>query len=181
MRGAFDELMRGRAADVLRQRNRDGFAQDQAVRRGKIVRHVLFVNFETIHHVRQMSQRAGSELRKSPARVSHSACQPPSPRSCSWTIAVSMTETSAGTRIAAASTTAEPTGLRLCGRVEEPPRPDSAGSRTSPTSVCASREISRAIFPSVPTVRPMRRSHFGEAVAMRVPGNAGQLQFQFGG
>src|SRR5271168_304383 len=35
VRGALDELMRGRAADVLRQRNRDGFAEDQAVRRAE--------------------------------------------------------------------------------------------------------------------------------------------------
>ena len=34
----------------------------------------------------------------------------------------------------AGDASAEPTGLRLCGIVEEPPRP--AGSRTSPTSVC---------------------------------------------
>ena len=61
VRGAFDELMRGRAADVLRQRNRDSLAQDQAVRCGKIVRHVLFINFEAFHHVRHMSQRACGE------------------------------------------------------------------------------------------------------------------------
>ena len=86
--------------------------------------------------------------------VSHSACQPPSPRSCSCTIAASMTDTSPGTLVAAASTTAHATGLRLCGIVEEPPRPGAAGSKASPISVCIISDTSCAIFPSVPTSKP---------------------------
>ncbi len=86
--------------------------------------------------------------------VSHSACQPPKPRSCSCTIADSIVDTSAGTRCAAASTTAELMGLRLCGIVDEPPRPAAAGSNASPTSVCIISETSRAILPSVPTSNP---------------------------
>ena len=51
-----------------------------------------------------------------------------------------------GRRVAAASATAQPAGLRLCGIVDEPP----PGSDASPTSSCISSETSRAILPSVP-------------------------------
>src|ERR1700693_1980103 len=86
--------------------------------------------------------------------VSHSAGQPPRPRSCCCTLAVSIALTRPGTRTAAASTTAHITGLRLCGIVEEPPRPSPAGSNASATSVCISKEMSRAIFPKVPVHSP---------------------------
>ena len=65
-----------------------------------------------------------------------------------------MIDTSAGTRSDAARMTAEPTGLRLCGIVDEPPLPGADGSNASPTSVCISSETSRAILPSVPVRRP---------------------------
>ena len=61
MRGVLDELMRGRATDVLSQRNGDGLAENEAVRRAEIVRHVLFVHVQSIHHMRQMCQRSGGE------------------------------------------------------------------------------------------------------------------------
>ncbi|MNQ93279.1 hypothetical protein D3C85_1087380 [compost metagenome] len=86
--------------------------------------------------------------------VSHSACQPPSARSCSCTMPASIVATSGGTRTATVSTAAQPTGLRLCGIVLEPPRPGPDGSATSPTSVCIIRDKSRAILPSVPVSRP---------------------------
>ena len=110
--------------------------------------------------------------------VSHSACQPPSPRSCSCGIAASIVPTSPGTRVAAESTAAHATGFRLCGIVEEPPRPFSAGSKTSATSVCDKSEMSFAIFPSVPTSNPRVVSNLGDAIAMRMPGNFGERQFQ---
>src|SRR5271157_1714520 len=68
------------------------------------------------------------------------------PRSCVLT--------SPGTRCAAARITAQVTGLRLCGIVEEPPRPSPLGSNSSATSVCVCKEISRAILPRVPIHRP---------------------------
>ena len=87
-------------------------------------------------------------------RTSHSACQPPRPRSSSWTIAPSMALTRPGMRVAAARTTAQATGLRLWGMVEDPPRPSAEGSSSSATSVCMCRERSRAILPRVPVARP---------------------------
>ena len=86
--------------------------------------------------------------------VSHSACQPPKPRSCSCTIALNITDTSPGTRVDADNTTAEATGLRLCGIVDDPPRPGAEGSNASPISVCINSDTSRAILPKVPTTRP---------------------------
>ena len=38
--------------------------------------------------------------------------------------------------VAAASAVAAATGLRLCGMVDEPPRPSPDGSNASATSVC---------------------------------------------
>src|SRR3979409_1778597 len=52
--------------------------------------------------------------------------------------------------VAAASAVAAATGLRLCGMVEEPPRPSPGGSNASATSVCIISWISRAILPQVP-------------------------------
>ena len=57
-------------------------------------------------------------------------------------------------RVAAARTTAQATGLRLWGMVEDPPRPSADGSSISATSVCMCRERSRAILPRVPVARP---------------------------
>jgi hypothetical protein len=52
--------------------------------------------------------------------------------------------------VAAASALAAATGFRLCGMVEEPPRPSPDGSNASATSVCIISETSRAILPQVP-------------------------------
>ena len=67
----------------------------------------------------------------------------------------------AGERAAAA------TGLRLCGMVDEPPRPSPAGSKASPISVCISSETSRAILPQVPARMAKARGDLAEPVAMR--------------
>ena len=86
--------------------------------------------------------------------ISHSACQPPRPRSSSWTIAASAEATRPGTRVAAARAAADATGLRLWGRLDEPPRPSASGSKSSATSVCEWSDTSRAILPSVPAHSP---------------------------
>ena len=65
--------------------------------------------------------------------------------------------------VAAASALAAATGLRLCGMVEEPPRPSPEGSKASPTSVCIISETSRAILPQVPA----RMANTEAASAMR--------------
>ncbi|MNW66788.1 hypothetical protein D3C74_452920 [compost metagenome] len=61
---------------------------------------------------------------------------------------------SAGTRFAAANTEAAATGLRLCGMVDEPPRPFAVGSNNSAISVCIMSDQSRAILPVFPTIMP---------------------------
>ena len=86
----------------------------------------------------------------SAGKVGHSACQPPSARSCSCTCAAMMVASRLGAMVAAASAAAAAVGLRLCGMVEEPPRPGAAGSKASATSVCIRSETSRAILPQVP-------------------------------
>ena len=80
------------------------------------------------------------------AIVGHSACQPPTARSCSCTMPARNAATSDGVRAAAASATAHPAGLRLCGIDDEPP----PGSATSPTSSCIRSAMSRAILASEP-------------------------------
>ena len=62
-----------------------------------------------------------------------------------------MVAASIGARPAADRTSAAPTGLRLCGMVEEPPRPGPEGSAASPTSTCIISEMSRAALASAPT------------------------------
>ncbi len=83
-----------------------------------------------------------------------------------------------GARVAAVSTTAQPTRLRLCGMVDEPPLPAAAGSATSPTSVCIISETSHAIFPKAPVSMPRNAA----ASAMRsrcvCHGNSGRLSFR---
>src|ERR1700674_4456738 len=92
--------------------------------------------------------------RMSSGSAIHSACQAPPARSCSCTSAANTSATRPGASVAAVRICAAPTGLRLCGRVEEPPLPGAAGSNTSCTSVCASSVTSRAILPAEPMAMP---------------------------
>ena len=81
--------------------------------------------------------------------------------------------------VAAASAVAAATGLRLCGMVEEPPRPSPAGSKASPTSVCIISGMSRAILPQVPAMM----ANTAAASAMRsrwvCQGASGSGRFEF--
>ena len=70
--------------------------------------------------------------RQSSASTGPSACQPPSPRSCSHGRPASTVATSPGARAAADRATWQPVGLRLCAIAEEPPRPSTRGSSASP-------------------------------------------------
>ncbi len=80
--------------------------------------------------------------------------------------------------VAAPSALAAATGLRLCGMVEEPPRPSPEGSKASPTSVCIISE--RRARSCRRCRREWRtRSRFRDAVAMGVPGRLRQRQLQF--
>ena len=105
--------------------------------------------------------------------VGHSACHPPSPRSCSCGIAASIVATRPGARTAAASTTDACTGFCLCGIADEwPPFPSAA----SPTSVCASSDTSRAILPSVPHVTPSAHAHRAKRSRCACQGIAGDVR-----
>ena len=58
-----------------------------------------------------------------------------------------------------------PTGLRLCGIVDEPPRP-AAARRTSPTSVCASSDdVERRSSRAAPAATPSARAELGRPAA----------------
>ena len=81
-----------------------------------------------------------------PAMPSHSACQAPAARSCSCT-RLPVSRSGGGLRAPRAGEGQDrPDRIRLCGMVEDPPRPAPAGSRTSPTSVWAISTTSSAIF-----------------------------------
>ena len=95
--------------------------------------------------------------------VGHSACHGPALRSWSCTCAAKIVAARFGAMVAAASALAAATGLRLCGIVDEPPRPSPDGSKASPTSVCIISETSRAILPQV----PVRIASTDAASAMR--------------
>ena len=82
--------------------------------------------------------------------MSHSACHNPSPRSCSCGIAFSIVTTRPGIFAWIAINAALATGLCLCGIVDEPPRPSSMASETSPTSACINNATSLPNFESVP-------------------------------
>ncbi len=98
---------------------------------------------------------AASRARSTSAgRVSHSACQPPTARSCSCDHRRQHRGHQARRLHRRRHRPRRRTGLRLCGIDEEPPRPGAAASATSPTSVCASRAMSRPTLPSAPQVRP---------------------------
>ena len=96
-------------------------------------------------------------------KVGHSACHGPALRSWSCTWAAKIVAARFGAMVAAASAVAAATGLRLCGMVEEPPRPSPDGSNASATSVCIISETSRAILPHV----PVRTANTQAASAMR--------------
>ncbi len=98
--------------------------------------------------------KAPDTSRQISGRVSHSACHRPRLRSCSWGMALNIVATSPGTRVAALINTAAPTGLRLCGMVDEPPLPGADGSNTSAASVCINRLRSRPSLPRLPAIRP---------------------------
>ena len=88
--------------------------------------------------------------------VSHSECQPPKPRSCSWDMAASSVDTRPGTRTAADSATAQPTGFRLRGMVDEPPRPG------------AERVFRRSLLPIEGGDQSAARAFVGGAVENRI-------------
>ena len=126
---------------------------------------------------RAIARRGPSAVRcTSAGSVSHSACQPPTARSCSCGIAASIVATSPGACTAAATASADATGLRLCGIDDDPPRPGAAGSATSPTSVCASSAMSRPILPSDAARQAQRAGDGRRAAAFAVPGHLGHAQ-----
>ena len=90
----------------------------------------------------------GARRRASTRRARH-----PPPRSCSCTIEASSVETSAGARSAHAIAATAATGLRLCGSVDEPPRPAPPRAPRA-TSVCAMSVTSRATLPMAPAATP---------------------------
>ena len=80
--------------------------------------------------------------------------------------------------LAADSAATAPIGLRLCGMVEEPPRPPGAGSKASPTSVCIISATSPAILPQVPVRIAKAAGDLGQPVAVGMPGRVRQLQVE---
>ncbi len=111
--------------------------------------------------------------------VGHSACQGPALRSWSCTCAAKIVAARLGAMVAAASALAAATGLRLCGMVEEPPRPSPEGSKASPTSVCIISDTSRAILPQVPAI--MANTEAASAMRSRwvCQGASGSGSFKF--
>ena len=108
--------------------------------------------------------------------VSHSACQPPSPRSCSCTIAASIVDTRPARASPRRARPPQPTGLRLCGIVDEPPRPGRRGlERFADLGLRQQRDIARDLAERADE-QPERRRDLGDAVAVRVPGQVGQRE-----
>ena len=104
-------------------------------------------------------------LRRSSRSGAHSACHAPAARSCSCSIAPRRLATRPGAWRAPASAEIAATGLCLCGMAEEPPR-SAPPSRTSPTSVWASRTTSPAALAAAPLASP--RAAASSAMRVRV-------------
>ena len=125
------------------------------------------VDLEALERLAQRPPRRRCRPARPRAR-SHSLCHAPAARSCSLAIAASSTPHGAAhAERAGARGAAEPTGLRLCGIADEPPRPPSAASATSPTSVCASSTMSSATFSTRAGGDRQRRAELGDAARGR--------------
>ena len=92
--------------------------------------------------------------RKRPGMAAHSACQPPTARSCSCAIADRITGTTPTARRADAIAPVASTGLCFCGMADDPPFPGAAPSDASSTSVCERSATSSAIFAIAPATTP---------------------------
>ena len=112
--------------------------------------HPLGMHLEAAEHLGHARGRAAGGGERAREMPSHSACQAPTARSCSWVRLPVSSPAWAWARRAQASASVEPMGLCLCAIVEDPPRPSPAGSATSPTSVWAISTTSSAILPSAP-------------------------------
>jgi hypothetical protein len=85
-----------------------------------------------------------------------------------------------GTRVAAPISTAAPTGLRLCGMVEEPPLPGAEGSNTSRLGLHQQADITAELAQAAGD-QAQHRGKLHQAVALGVPGLLGQGQLQLFG
>ena len=111
--------------------------------------------------------------------VSHSACQPPTARSCSCGIAASIVATRPGACTAAATAARRPPPGCACAASTTSRRGrGAAASATSPTSVCASRAMSRPTLPSVPQAMPSAHATSTSAAAFGVPRQVGHPQVE---
>ncbi len=100
------------------------------------------------------------------------------PRSCSWGIAAEHGwPPDPAPWPAQASTATAPTGLRLWGIVEEPPRPCRVPfDPPRPPRSGRAATMSRATLPMAPSAMPERAGQPGRADAHRVPGQGGRGQ-----
>ena len=78
--------------------------------------------------------------------------------------------------MAAERVSAHAIGLRLCGIVEEPPRPLPPGSETSATSFCIMSETSRAILPRLPVSTPQAHISIARRSRCACHGAAGHIR-----
>ena len=121
---------------------------------------------------RSRASRSAPEARpKSAGSACHSACQSPAGRS--WATAIAdekRRDEAAGAAAWAARMIVAATGLLLCGMAEEPPRPGTFGSATSPTSVVARCATSVAILASAPISAASKEARRRHPAAAGVPG-----------
>ena len=144
--------------------------------------HPRRVDLEPLDRLRPSQRRAPAASTASSGSVSHSACQPPSPRSCSCTIAGQHGRDQAGRADAAAdSTAAQPTGLRLCGIVDEPPLPSPRRlERLADLGLHQERDVAGDLAERAGEQAQHGRD-LGHAVALPVPGQARHAEVQLGG
>ncbi len=161
----------------LRQRNRHGFAQDQAVRRAKIVRHAFFAHFQAVDHVREMSQRSGSEQKNLRQRFPFGV---PAAQA-TFLFLHHRGEHHGNERGNANRGSQDDRGADRIAFVRQSGRAAAAGFRRlenfADFGLREQRNITRD-FSQRADQQAQRGGDFRETVAMRVPGNAGQLQFQ---
>ena len=146
-----DERVRDIAPECRRKRHLHRLGDDLPVRTIDIAAHGRRVHLQAFDHAGHGLERAAAGGRQFAEQQIHSPCHPPSPRSCSLRRLARPASRPARDTAGRREEQRGPPGLRLCGMVEEPPRPGPLGSAASPSSICIISEMSRAALARAPT------------------------------
>ena len=166
----FDEDVRAISADARRERHHDGLGADEPASDVDVAAHAIGVDLETLNRFERAARRSPCERKDLRQRLPFDL---PAAQPTLMFLRHGGKETCHEVRHSPRRPrmTAHATGLRLCGIVEDPPRPSAAGSDTSPTSVLhQQRDVSRSSFQERPRNKsPSAAGQIHETIAVRMP------------